>query len=187
MKGVVFSRINVVLSCIYPRGIREVCRTHPSYLVTSLFSDEQWYQNFRVTRACNIHILCYLNLFFLFLASCSFSPLAAMLERGQIVLRMIDDEHIFYFFRNLDTAPLARRAETTSWESLSTFNFSAPVPIFVTFTRRQKAEVPCLIFWARVPIFRGAVPKTLHGRVNRPILTVESTFSLHGSGVTLIG
>ena len=39
-------------------------------------------------------------------------------------------------------------------------NFAAPVPIFVTFTR-QKAEVPCLKFWARVPIFRGAVPKTL--------------------------
>jgi hypothetical protein len=39
-------------------------------------------------------------------------------------------------------------------------NFAAPVPIFVAFTR-QKAEVPCLKVWARVPIFRGAVPKTL--------------------------
>jgi hypothetical protein len=40
-----------------------------------------------------------------------------MLERGQFVLRMLDVEHIFYFFRNLGmavTAPLARRAETTS-------------------------------------------------------------------------
>jgi hypothetical protein len=36
------------------------------------------------------------------------------LERGQFVLRMLDVEHIFYFFRNLGTAPLARRAETTS-------------------------------------------------------------------------
>jgi hypothetical protein len=34
------------------------------------------------------------------------------------------------------------------------------VPIFVTFTR-QKAEVPCLKFWARVLVFRGAVLKTL--------------------------
>ena len=47
-------------------------------------------------------------------ATFSFSPLAAMLERGELVLRMLDVEHIFYFFRNLGTAPLARRAETTS-------------------------------------------------------------------------
>ncbi len=38
--------------------------------------------------------------------------------------------------------------------------FSAPVPILVAFTR-QKTEVPCSKFWERVPIFRGAVPKTL--------------------------
>jgi hypothetical protein len=67
----------------------------------------------------------------------------------------------------------------TSWESLGTFNFSAPVPISVTFTR-QKTEVPCLKFWVRVPIFWGAVPKTA-GRVHRPldvVLYKKGTFCL---------
>jgi hypothetical protein len=83
-----------------------------------------------------------------------------MLERGQFVLRMLDVEHIFYFFeiwarhRLLDVPRLPREKVGAC------LSFAAPVPIFVTFTR-QKAEVPCLKFCARVPIFSGAMPKTL--------------------------
>ena len=54
-------RVNVVLSCIHPPRIREIWthrRTAIWYdLVTALFSDEQWYQNFRVTRATFTFIL----------------------------------------------------------------------------------------------------------------------------------
>ncbi len=53
--------INVVLSCIHPPRIREVWthrRTAIWYeLVTILFNDEQWYQNFRVTRATFTFVL----------------------------------------------------------------------------------------------------------------------------------
>ncbi len=53
--------LNVVLSCIHPPRIREVWthrRTAIWYvLVTVLFNDEQWYQNFRGTRATFTFIL----------------------------------------------------------------------------------------------------------------------------------
>jgi hypothetical protein len=88
-----------------------------------------------------------------------------MLERGQFVLRMLDVEHIFYFFviwarhRLLDVPRLPREKVSAR------LNFAAPVPIFVTFTR-QKAEVRAENFghgcpFLGMPIFRGAVPKTL--------------------------
>ena len=53
--------INVVLSCIHPPRTRNLCtyrRTDIWYdVVTVVFSDKQWYHNFRVTRATFTFIL----------------------------------------------------------------------------------------------------------------------------------
>jgi hypothetical protein len=86
-----------------------------------------------------------------------------MLKRGKFVLRMFNVEHIFYFFEiwarhRLQDVPRLPREKISA-----RLNFAAPVPIFATFTR-QKAEVPCLKFWARVPIVFNYV--TNLGRCN---------------------
>ena len=64
------------------------------------------------------------------------------------------------FFRNLGTARLACLAETTFSGSLGTPKyFGTGVDLFVVYT--TKLEVPDHKFWASVPNFMCAVPKTL--------------------------
>jgi hypothetical protein len=69
-----------------------------------------------------------------------------MLERGQFVLRMLHVEHNFDFFRNLGTAPLARRAETTLWESLGMLKFCGTGADFCdVYTPKGRGTVPKIL------------------------------------------
>ena len=129
-------------------------------LVTALFSDEQWYKKFTSQLEQHSHSVLFKLCFFYFWQVAVFRRLLPCWKEENLFCACSMSNTFFIFFEIWARHRLLGVPRLPREKVSARLNFAAPVPIFVTFTR-QKAEVPCLKFWARVPIFRGAVPKTL--------------------------